>query len=40
VEGKRFGYLGNGFSMKELGEGDNTWYLGAVKEEISLQAKV
>jgi hypothetical protein len=40
VEGKRFGYLGNGFSTKELGEGDKTWYLGAVKEEISVQARI
>jgi hypothetical protein len=26
-QGKRFGYLGNGFSLKELGDGDKTWYL-------------
>jgi hypothetical protein len=38
-EGKRFRYLGNGFSVKELGEGDKTWYLGTVKEEDSFQAK-
>ena len=29
--GKRFGYLGNGFSTIELGEGDKTWYLGKLK---------
>jgi len=40
VEGKRFGYLGNGYSMKELGKGDKTWYLGAVKEGISVQAEI
>jgi hypothetical protein len=29
--GKRFGYLGNGFSTKELEEGgDKTWYLGTL----------
>ena len=28
VGGKRYGYLGNGFSTKELGDGDKTWYLG------------
>jgi len=27
----RFAYLGNGFSTKELGDGDKTWYLGALK---------
>jgi hypothetical protein len=27
----RFTYLGNGFSTKELGDGDKTWYLGALK---------
>jgi hypothetical protein len=29
----RFAYLGNGFSVKELGEGDKSWYLGSLKEE-------
>lgn len=27
----RFAYLGNGFSTKEFGDGDKTWYLGALK---------
>ncbi|RFU32996.1 hypothetical protein B7463_g3335, partial [Scytalidium lignicola] len=27
VDGKRFSYLGNGFSTKELGDSDSTWYL-------------
>lgn len=40
VEGKRFGYLGNGYSTKELGEGDRTWYLGKVKDEVSFQARI
>ncbi|TVY86466.1 putative sterigmatocystin biosynthesis monooxygenase [Lachnellula willkommii] len=30
----RFAYLGNGFSTKELGDGDKSWYLGAVKARI------
>jgi hypothetical protein len=25
--GNRFSYLGNGFSIKEEGEGDKTWYM-------------
>jgi hypothetical protein len=29
----RFAYLGNGFSTKEFGEGDKTWYLGALKHK-------
>jgi hypothetical protein len=29
----RFTYLGNGFSTKELGDGDKSWYLGSLKEE-------
>lgn len=34
-EGKRFGYLGNGFSTKELEAGeDKTWYLGKLTAEI------
>ncbi|KAF4629540.1 hypothetical protein G7Y89_g8604 [Cudoniella acicularis] len=28
----RFLYLGNGFSTKELGDGDKTWYLGSIKD--------
>lgn len=33
--GKRFGYLGNGFSTKELeGSGDKTWYLGTLKAKL------
>lgn len=28
VSGNRFEYLGNGFSTKELGDSDSTWYLG------------
>ncbi|EPE35396.1 FAD/NAD(P)-binding protein [Glarea lozoyensis ATCC 20868] len=27
----RFSYLGNGFSTKELGDGDPSWYLGTLK---------
>lgn len=30
--GNRFGYLGNGFSVRELGAGDRSWYLGGLKE--------
>ncbi|TVY39870.1 putative sterigmatocystin biosynthesis monooxygenase [Lachnellula occidentalis] len=30
----RFAYLGNGFSTKELGDGDKSWYLGALKARI------
>jgi hypothetical protein len=34
-DGQRFGYLGNGFSTKELaGGGDPTWYLGTLGAEI------
>ena len=33
-KGQRFGYLGNGFSTKELDEGeDKTWYLGKLGAE-------
>ncbi|KAE9367648.1 FAD/NAD(P)-binding domain-containing protein [Stipitochalara longipes BDJ] len=33
--GQRFGYLGNGFSTKELeGGGDPTWYLGTLGAEL------
>ncbi|CAG8984286.1 hypothetical protein HYALB_00010711 [Hymenoscyphus albidus] len=31
-KGNRFGYLGNGFSVRELGGGDKTWYLGSLKD--------
>lgn len=30
--GNRFGWLGNGFSVRELGGGDKSWYLGSLKE--------
>jgi len=34
-EGGRFGYLGNGFSTKELeGGGDKTWYLGTLGAKL------
>jgi hypothetical protein len=33
--GMRFGYLGNGFSTKELeGDGDKTWYLGTLGSKL------
>jgi hypothetical protein len=32
-DGKRYRYLGNGFSTKELGEGDPTWYLGNLESK-------
>ncbi|KAG9228833.1 hypothetical protein BJ875DRAFT_219608 [Amylocarpus encephaloides] len=32
-KGNRFSYLGNGFSTKELGGGDKSWYLGTLKED-------
>lgn len=31
--GKRYRYLGNGFSTKELGDGDPTWYLDTLKSK-------
>lgn len=34
VKGKRFRYLGNGFSTKELGDGDKSWYLGTLGVKI------
>jgi hypothetical protein len=33
-KGQRFRYLGNGFSTKELGEGDKTWYLGKLNAKL------